>query len=270
MKSSEVKALSEQYGVRPTKKMGQNFLVDDRVVQAIVDAAQISAKDTVVEIGPGFGALTGVLIASGATVIAIEKDRKLAQYLSDTVEGHQNFVLHNQDALRFDIAKHIPDQYILVGNLPYNITSPLIEHFLQRGPRPTRAVLMVQKEVADRMLAHPPQMNLLAITMQMLGKLTAVLTSTPQSFWPQPEIDSKVLALECNPIDQKEFAAVHQLAKIGFLHKRKQLLSTLAKAGVAPRKTLEAAFENAGLIFSIRPQELSLADWCKIVVYLAH
>lgn len=269
MNAAHIQSVAKQYHVHPSRELGQNFLLDDVVCEKIVAAAEIKPGDTVLEVGPGFGALTQVLIATGAQVIAVEKDRHLAQYLQDTYGTAKNFTLHTQDALRFDIAKHVPQPYIWIGNLPYSITSPLIEHILEHGPQPTRAVLMVQKEVAQRMSARVPDMNLLALTLKLIGEVHSVLTVAPHAFWPQPEVDSAVVRIDVSPHDISEVRRIQHLARIGFAHKRKQLLSSLVKAGIATREQLASAFTHGGLSQDVRPQAVDIGEWRSLVLYLS-
>lgn len=270
MKATELRALMDTYHVRPSKALGQNFLIDDATCARIVAAAKVQPHDTVVEIGPGFGALTKHLLATGARVIAIERDRHLAAFLQDTYGTAPNFTLHTHDALRFPIALQVPQPYILVGNLPYSITSPLIERFLEEGPRPTRAICMVQKEVADRILAHPPEMNQLAITVQLLGHAHRLFMVAPHAFIPQPDVDSTVIHIAIEPrVSSEIFCRTQYIAHIAFAHKRKQLFSTLSKAHIATSEHLTAAFAHAGVLPSARPETLQVEQWIDLVVYLS-
>ncbi len=269
MTPSEVQALAQEYHVRPTKALGQNFLVDENVVAKIVAAGKITPEDTVIEIGPGFGALTKHLIATGAQVIAIEKDKRLAQYLEDTYGNEPNFTLYNEDGLRSPVAERTGNKpYILMGNLPYSVTSPLLEHWLEKGPRPTRAVMMVQKEVADRMKTKPPKMSMLGVSMQTLADISRVLVTSSQSFWPQPEIDSEVVSLEMKEVNPDEFSTLQRIAKTAFAQKRKQLVPVLAKMGIADKPVLENAITQCELPVTARPQELSVEQWHNFMLYL--
>lgn len=272
MTPTQVQELSAKYHVRPTKALGQNFLVDDAVVAKIVAAGQITSTDTVIEIGPGFGALTQHLIATGAQVIAIEKDKRLAQYLEDTYGSEQNFTLYNEDALQSPVAERCNNSpYILMGNLPYSVTSPLLAHWLEQGPRPTRTVVMVQKEVADRMKSTPPHMSMLGLSMQTLATISRVLVTSSQSFWPQPEIDSEVVALAMKPTNPDEFSVLQRIAKTAFAQKRKQLAPVLAKAStlnLGDKARITTALEKLGLPATARPQELSVEQWHQFVLYL--
>lgn len=269
MKTSEIQEIAAQFHVRPTKALGQNFLTDDRVCERIVAAAALTPQDTVLEIGPGLGALTRYLIATGAQVIAVEKDRHVAAYLQETYGHLPNVRIVNADALQFDLAQ-VPQPYVLVSNMPYSITSPLLAHTVESETHaPTRAVLMMQKEVADRIRARVPDMNLLALSLQMrTTAIEHVLTAPPHAFWPQPEVESTVLRLTLASEQPAHRAAILRLARIGFAQKRKQLLSTLAKAGIASKETLTLAFTAANLAPDVRPEVVDLAQWNQLVLYL--
>lgn len=269
MKTSEVQEIAARFHVRPTKALGQNFLTDDRVCERIVAAAELTPQDTVLEIGPGLGALTRYLIATGASVLAVEKDRYVASYLQETY-GHLPTVrIIHADALQFNLAD-VPQPYVLVSNMPYSITSPLLAHTVESATHaPTRAVLMMQKEVADRIRARVPDMNLLALSLQMrTSAIEHVLTAPPHAFWPQPEVESTVLRFTVAPQLPENLDAVLRLARIGFAQKRKQLLSTLAKAGVASKETLAQAFAAANLALDVRPEVVDIAQWNQLVLYL--
>lgn len=269
MKTAEIQEIAARFHVRPTKALGQNFLTDDRVCERIVAAAELTPQDTVLEIGPGLGALTRYLIATGAMVIAVEKDRHVATYLQETYGHLPNVRIMQADALQFDLAT-VPQPYVLVSNMPYSITSPLLAHTVESATHaPTRAVLMMQKEVADRIRARVPDMNLLAVSLQLrTATIEHVLTAPPHAFWPQPEVESTVLRFVLEPQRPANIAAILHLARVGFAQKRKQLLSTLAKSGIASKETLAQAFTAAGLALDVRPEVVDIAQWNQLVLYL--
>ena len=218
------------------KSLGQNFLVNQGVLARIIEAADIGPEDTVLEIGPGTGALTQHLINTGAHIIAIEKDRRLIEPLRErfpTVE------LIEGDAL-----KTHPTSDVIVANIPYYLTSRLIR-LITEAWRPSRAILMVQYEVARRMMAKPPDMNLLALSVQLYAEPKLVMRVSRGSFRPVPEVDSAVVRLDMLPdVDGDLNKRIMALAKLAFATKRKQL-----KFGPRP---------------SARPQELSVEDWRKL------
>jgi len=267
MKAVEVKKLAEQFGVQPSKQNGQNFLINDDVVDKIVAGAQVQPGDTIIEIGPGFGALTAALQSAGAKIIAIEKDPKLAKYLQ---EKFPNITLYNEDALEFSDFPDAP--YKIVANLPYSITSPLIEYFIERAaPRPTSATMMMQKEVADRMSTRAPKMQQLALTISMLGSIKKVTNVSPHNFWPQPEVHSAVVRIDIAPkYDDEMILNIQKIARLAYAHKRKQLQKSLSTAEGFDKKEILEALKKAGLDPQIRPEQLTVENWHDFVVYLGH
>jgi 16S rRNA (adenine1518-N6/adenine1519-N6)-dimethyltransferase len=232
----------------PAKKsLGQNFLINEGVLDRIVQAADIAPTDTIVEVGPGTGALTKRLVATGAHIIAIEKDRRLIEPLREQFAGFKNIEIIEGDILEWQ-----PDvravEYKIVANIPYYLTSHLIRLMLEEWPSPSLAVLMVQEEVARRMMAVPPDMNLLALSVQLYAVPSMVMRVSRGSFRPMPDVDSAVIKLQVRGSSEEVRAKnekVLGLAKKFFAHKRKQL-----KFGPNP---------------SARPQELSIDDWLRLV-----
>ncbi|MEK7638085.1 MAG: 16S rRNA (adenine(1518)-N(6)/adenine(1519)-N(6))-dimethyltransferase RsmA [Patescibacteria group bacterium] len=243
----------------PKKSLGQNFLVNKGVLDRIVEAAQLSAEDTVIEVGPGTGVLTQRLVATGAQVIAIEKDRRLIEPLREKFAGITNLEIIEGDILEFDPStyKLQADSYKLVANIPYYLTSHLIRLMLEQWPAPERAILMVQEEVARRMMAVPPEMNLLALSVQLYATPTIVMRVSRGSFRPIPDVDSAVIKLELRDTNnelREQNEKVLQIAKKSFGQKRKQLKATI------PAETLG----HAAISPTARPQELSVADWVRL------
>lgn len=227
------------------KSLGQNFLVNQGVLARIIEAADVSAGDTVLEIGPGTGALTCALAATGATIIALEKDARLIAPLTEEFKNTQNVRIIEGDALMLDPGELglEPGLWKLVANIPYYLTSHLIRLALEQW-RPSVAVLMVQREVAERMMASAPDMNLLALSVQLYSHPSRVMNVSRGSFRPMPDVDSAVVKLDVDPAadrDLNERVMAH--AKRAFAQKRKQM-----KSGPRP---------------SARPQELSVDDWKK-------
>jgi 16S rRNA (adenine1518-N6/adenine1519-N6)-dimethyltransferase len=242
--------------VHAKKSLGQNFLVNEGVLDRIVEAAQLSAGDLVIEVGPGTGALTKRLAASGARVIAIEKDRRLIEPLRESFKEAPNVNIIEADILEFDVASLKPESYKVVANIPYYLTSHLIRLMLEQWPSPSRAVLMVQDEVARRMMARPPDMNLLALSVQLYAKPSVVMRVSRGSFRPVPDVDSAVVLFEIPDENAYRPAAEKALgvAKTAFGQKRKQLKATVPVA----------LLEQTGISPTARPQELSVSDWVKL------
>jgi len=258
-------------GFMPAKpKLGQNFLHDASAIRRIVAALGDVSEETVVEIGPGNGALTGVLAHHAARLIAIELDRELARRLRSFV-GSQRVSIVEQDALQFDftaLAAEAGRKLVVVGNLPYYITSPILLHLAASHAALDRAVLMVQREVAERIVAPPGSRDhgLLSVTAQMYGPAEALFTLPPGAFSPPPQVYSTVFRWRFAPrfaslkVDEHAFLA---FARKAFAQKRKTLANNLRAAGYAPTRITDA-LERAGVPPSARAETLSLEAMARV------
>lgn len=250
---------------RPKKSLGQNFLTNPRVVQRIIGAAELNNSGLIVEVGPGLGILTEELVKYSTKVIAIEKDRRLCEFLKKKFQAQiaaNRLELINADALEI---KPPAKPYYLIANIPYSITSPLLNHFIRdqfmaRGNPPKLAVLMVQKEVAQKICSAPPRMNVLALHVQTFGKPRILFYVSKNNFYPAPKVDSTVIKIEFPKTAQEKNPKSAQLKKyFGLIHrafsqKRKML-----------RKTLPAQLlEKAGIDPKRRPETLSVEEWHRI------
>ncbi len=236
--------------VQAKKSLGQNFLVNEGALDRIVQAADIAPTDTITEIGPGTGALTKRLAATGARIIAIEKDHRLIQPLR---KQFPNIEIIEGDIMNWNPEhwKLTTGNWKLVANIPYYLTSHLMRLVLEQWPSPSLAVLMVQEEVAHRIIARPPDMNLLALSVQLFATPSLVMKVSRGSFRPIPDVDSAVIKLDPKTLDQEhreENQKILALAKKFFAHKRKQM-------GIGPNP-------------SSRPQELSVDDWKRLADYV--
>ena len=228
MKLSEIRATLKEIGVWPAKALGQNFLHDQNLARWIVDQAQINPEDYVVEIGPGLGALTRFILERGARVLAIEKDARLAKFLRSRF-GDERLEIVNTDALKFDARVLFAHRCVkLIGNLPYNISSPLLLKFLEHPSLISLCLLTLQKEVAMRLSASPCTHDYGALTLRVqLHHRVKYLRSIPATvFFPQPDVGSAVVRLEPrDPIELPEHddELLLKLIRIGFSQRRKQL-----------------------------------------------
>ena len=229
----QVKYLLKKYQVRPLKRLGQNFLIDRIVLGRIIKAANISPRDTILEIGPGLGVLTQELAKKAKQVVAVEKDPKMIEILKETLKDFKNVEIIQEDILKSNIQELISNaQYKVVANLPYYIVSPIIRQFLEYAQvGPLQMILMVQKEVAQRICENPPRMNLLAVSVQFYAKPEIVSYISKKSFWPQPKVDGAILKIsnlksQISKIDKDLF---FKIVKAGFLHPRKQILNNLSE-----------------------------------------
>jgi 16S rRNA (adenine1518-N6/adenine1519-N6)-dimethyltransferase len=272
-------------GLRPRKGLGQHFLVDASVPPRIADAAEIAPGDTVVEVGPGLGVLTAALAArldpaAGGRLVAVELDTSLAPVLRERMAPFPAFHLVAGDVLALapaDLLAAGPDSataaalppYKVAANLPYYITSAVLRHFLEAVPPPTRLVVMVQREVAERIVARPPAMSLLAVSVQFYGAARIMFRVPPGAFHPPPKVDSAVLRIDVYPpavrpvtvADRDHFFAV---ARAGFGQRRKQLGNSLATGLGRDKGTIAALLSAAGVDPTRRPETLTLAEWAAV------
>lgn len=261
MTATELKVILDEAGVIPSKRLGQNFLVDQNTAGWIVDQLQLQPDDTVVEVGPGTGALTEHLVGKVARVILVEFDRRLAEYLTKRFADRPEITVINHDAVRLDVRPFFAHKNVkLLGNLPYSAGGAILRNFL-KGPSPfKRAVLMLQKEMVDRILARPrcKDYGVLTLRMQCEWQGEPVKIVPPSCFIPRPLIDSTVMTLEPRqaelPVHDRRL--FDELVRRGFAQRRKQLrknLPTDIDWGILSK--------NLDLLPTARAEELSLNDW---------
>ncbi len=258
----------KRFGIRMSKKLGQNFLIDEHVVKSIVDAADIKPGDAVLEVGPGIGTLTQGLAEAGANVTAVEIDRRLLEVLSKTLEGYENVRIVHGDILRINVAETVgAPRYKVVANLPYYITTPIIMGLLEARMPIDVLVTMVQKEVAQRMVASPgtKDYGALSVAVQYYTKAEIMFVVKPNSFIPAPSVDSAVIRCTVRDtppvqVDEKTFFKV---VKAAFAQRRKTLLNTLKITGV-PVETLKIILEKAGIDGTRRGETLSLDEFAAL------
>jgi 16S rRNA (adenine1518-N6/adenine1519-N6)-dimethyltransferase len=246
----------------PKKSLGQHWLEDPYSLQAMCDAADVQPHDTVLEIGPGLGTLTELLVHSADKVVAVEFDQRLARELPGRVP-ESNLEVVNQDILSFDLTT-MPANYKVVANIPYYLTSNLIRVLSESPNRPERAALLIQKEVAERVAAGPGDMSLLSVTAQFYWQVSLGPLVPAELFTPPPKVDSQILVLERRPIplfsdvNPKDFFRV---VKAGFAQRRKTLLNSLSSGLHTERDQVIKWCEAAGIEPGRRPQTLSLEEW---------
>ena len=266
MTSADVQRICRQIGLHPQTAAGQNFLLSESVVDGIVEAAEVTADDKVLEIGPGLGILTEKLFATGAQVTAVEIDRRLNSYLQQRYRGRKNLEIVHQDIFKVNLTKYFDDGgYKLVANLPYSGTGLILKNFLTIAPRPISLTIMLQADVAERILAEPGQMSLLALMVQYYGTPMFVESVGAENYWPKPKVKSSIIRIEVK--DWPDLAISQRLWKVaraGFSTRRKQLHNSLV-----PILHLEAAevvntLAEIGVKKTARPQELTLENWLKL------
>lgn len=268
---SEVRAFLREAEFHPSRVLGQNFLVDRNILEIIVAAAGVGEGDEAIEVGPGLGVLTGALLDRGVRLAAIEKDHRLAAWLRERFGGRENFTLHEGDALEADWGALCPGPgRVLVSNLPYAIAARLLVDVAALENPPVRMVVMVQREVADRMTAAPstPNYGLLGILLQRRYAVAAVKNVSASCFWPPPEVQSTVCRLDLLPGARgsaEEEAEFRRILRLAFSRRRKTLARSLRGETADPAGVLAAV----GLPATARPEELSPGQWGEVVKRLA-
>ena len=245
--------------------MGQNFLVEREVVQRIVAAAGIGPDDRVVEIGPGLGILTQELLATGCHVVAVEMDDELADHLASTLGTHPQFTLVHGDALQVPIDSLMPEDapYVIVANLPYSVGTAIIRRFLESSHPPTAMTVMLQQEVAERLIATPPHMSLLSIATQIYADGRMEFIVPPDVFIPAPEITSAVITLESHEpsVPAAELDRFFAIVSAGFRQKRKTVANSLSEVLGLEKQDTTSWLASAGVDPVRRAQTLSIDEW---------
>ncbi|MDP3882777.1 MAG: 16S rRNA (adenine(1518)-N(6)/adenine(1519)-N(6))-dimethyltransferase RsmA, partial [Candidatus Staskawiczbacteria bacterium] len=196
-----IKELLTKHNSKPNKLLGQNFLIDKNVLSKIVVASGLKKSDTVIEVGPGIGTLTKELAQNAGKVIAIEKDRNMFPILKETLSDYKNIEIVQGDILKIQVSEFIRNSkseiqnYKVVANIPYYLTSPLIRKLLESGTQPSEIILMIQKEVAQRICAKPPNMSLLAVSVQFYAEPKIMSYVSKNCFWPAPKVDSAIIKI---------------------------------------------------------------------------
>lgn len=254
------------------KQFGQNFISDDHLLAKIVEAAEITPEDVVIEIGPGAATLTAALAEKAAQVIAIEIDKDLFPIIERRMAGYSNFELVAGDAMKVDFdalaAKYGAKRYKVVANLPYYITTPIVMRFLEEGFRVSELVIMVQQEVADRFLASPGTKAYGAITaaINYYGSVSRAFNVPRTMFTPRPEVDSSIVKIKCyenKPFEADDEKLLRRVIKAAFGQRRKTLNNAL-KALNLPKDELDKALQRAGIDAARRGETLSVEEFVRL------
>ncbi|HRY82510.1 MAG TPA: 16S rRNA (adenine(1518)-N(6)/adenine(1519)-N(6))-dimethyltransferase RsmA [Candidatus Moranbacteria bacterium] len=298
--------------MQPKKSLGQNFLRDKNVLEKIIASADLKSDDFVIEIGPGEGVLTEELAKHAGKVLAVEIDKTLADKLKEKYKNNKKIEILNDDILKINLpeilrhserseakSKNLLDNitsnnnrkilrlrpstdfaqdddinYKLIANIPYYITSPIIQLFLETKYPPSVMILMVQKEVAQRICANPGQMSILAVSVQYYSKPELLFYVDKKSFYPVPEVDSAVIKIsgirnyESGIMNQEETKKFFRIVKAGFSAKRKMLLNNLSSSLHLEKKQVEEKLKKVGISPASRAQELSMEDWKNIATLI--
>lgn len=274
----ETKFIMKKYNIRANKSLGQNFLISEQVVNEIVESSKIDKEDLVIEIGPGLGTLTKYLLEKAGKVIGIELDKKMVEILQDRFKLYNNFELYQQDVLKIDLKHLIKKEkentnikkVKIVANLPYYITTPIIMKLLEEKLDLESITVMIQKEVADRLIAIPGEKETGAITYAVYyyAIAEAILEVPKESFIPEPEVTSKVIKLNIRkepPIEVQDKEFMFKIIKSAFMQRRKTLINALNNAKIFQNKEEgNQILESLKLDESVRAEKLTLENFADI------
>ena len=273
-----IRQLKEKYGFRFAKGLGQNFLTDPSVPEAMIAGSQIGPEDLVIEIGPGIGVLTAAAAEAAGRVVAIEVDERLLPILGETLQEYDNIEIICADVLKTDLREIIETQKTkyqitgdvrIIGNLPYYITTPIIMKLLEEELPVKTITVMMQKEVADRIESGPGSKayGAISVAVQYYADVSRIVSVPKEVFLPSPKVDSAVLLLELRetravqPLDETQFFAC---VRAGFGQRRKTLSNALCGAGKIPKETVREALSAAGIDESRRAETLSIEEFARI------
>ena len=264
----DVASVLRSNGLRPDKRLGQNFLHDPAALEQIVRAADIRPDDSVLEIGPGLGSLTRYLAVCARAVTAVELDASLLPVLASVLSPYTNVRVVKGDILKLSPADLVDrDDFLVVANVPYYITSAIFRHLLARPPRPRRIVLTIQAEVAERICARPGDLSLLALSVQVYGQPAIAARLPAQAFFPVPKVDSAVLRIDLYPaplIPPERLERFFRLAKAGFSQKRKTLRNSLSAGLAISTQAAAQLLERSGIDPQRRAETLSIEEWGRL------
>ena len=276
---NETKSILKKYNISANKKLGQNFLIDDEVEEGIVDVAEIKKEDLIIEIGPGLGTLTKYLLEKAGKVICIELDTRMITILNERFKLYNNFTVINDDVLKVDLQDLIKKEKVgeiktvkIVANLPYYITTPIIMKLLEDRLDIESITVMVQKEVAERLVDAPGGKESGAITyaINYYTNPQKVLDVPNTSFIPAPEVNSSVIKLDVlkkPSVKVKDEELMFKIIKLAFMQKRKTLLNALTNGKLASKDEIEKMLTDLGLDLKVRGEKLTLEEYAKIADY---
>lgn len=273
----ETQYIMKKYGISANKKLGQNFLIDEKVVDTIVEKSHISNEDLVIEIGPGLGTLTSHLLQKAGKVIAIELDTRMLHILNDRFSMYNNFEIINEDVLKVNLKKIISNNKNgqiknakIVANLPYYITTPIVMKLLEEKLDIELITVMVQKEVADRLTAVPGEKNTGAITYTVYyyAEPSEILTVPNSSFIPEPEVESEVIKLQIKkapPVQVTDEEKFFRIIKLAFMQRRKTLVNALSNSDLFENKTqIEKILQELNIDARVRGEKLTIEQYAEI------
>ena len=277
---AQTRRLLRRFDLRARKGLGQHFLIDEEALKLVTSAAEVTPTDVVIEVGPGLGVLTRELARQAGWLVAIELDSKLATVLKKTLASFSNVTVVNEDVLKIEPAALLQEQktrfptaavgpvsYKLVANLPYYITSLVLRRFLEASLKPQIMVVMVQKEVAEAIVAKPGRMSVLSISVQFYGRPEIISYVPARCFYPAPEVDSAILRVAVYPksvVDVSDESSFFRLVRAGFAASRKQIGNSLSQGLKLPKAEVLSLLEEAGIKSQRRAETLTLEEWAKL------
>ncbi|MFC1656907.1 16S rRNA (adenine(1518)-N(6)/adenine(1519)-N(6))-dimethyltransferase RsmA [Patescibacteria group bacterium] len=272
---SNLRKILKEQGLWAKKTLGQHFLVNREILKFIIKAAELKKDDYVIEVGAGLGTLSLEILETGAKLLAVEKDTEIIDVLKKNTKGFENIEIIEADILKMsnqDLGIVPNLKYKVVANLPYYITSPVLQYFLEKEEKPQELVLMVQREVAKRITAGPGDLSILAISVQIYGKPEIVCEASRSNFFPEPQVDSTVIKITPYGklfFDIKDKKLFFQIVKAGFGERRKQLHNSLAGGLNLPESEIKKMLDAANVNPTWRAENLSILDWKKIYDYIS-
>jgi len=269
---AQTKRLLRQFDLKARKGLGQNFLIDGEVLRLIASAAELTPADVIVEVGPGLGVLTKELAQQADRVIAIELDSKLAALLRQTLASFNNVTIINDDVLRVEPGALLKEQkvsslYKVVANLPYYIASPVLRHFLEASAKPETMIVMMQKEVAEAIVAKAGDMSLLSVSVQFYGEPRIISHVPAQCFYPAPKVDSALLRIDLYSqlaVAVSDEGSFFDLVRAGFAAPRKQMVNSLAQGLGRAKTEILPLLERADIVSQRRAETLTLEEWARL------
>lgn len=256
--AKKIKEFLAPRGDHPKKQLGQNFLADKNILEKIIAQSGVGPQDTVLEIGPGLGTLTKALAEHAKQVITVEKDPAMVQALTEQLAGRNNVTIIHQDVMDYQAPE---GPYKIIANIPYYLTSPIIRKFLEAANPPQDMVFMVQKEVAQRICSMPPDMNLLAVSVQYYAVPKILFTVSKHSFWPVPNVDSAIIKITPTKERPNNPDTFFKVVKAGFSHPRKQLANNLSGGLGISKQAAEQWLTQNNIAPNRRAETLTVQDW---------
>ena len=265
----QTKDICRMSQIKPLRRRGQNFLINNLIIRKILETADLKKDDTVLEIGSGLGTLTSEIAKKVKMVVAVEVDQTLIKVLKDQLQDYKNIKIISGDIRKLSLKDLKLSDYQIVTNLPFNITGLILKRFLSQKPKPQSITLILQKQVAERIMAQQGQMSIVAVSVQFYAQAKIISPVSRNSFWPKPKVDSVIMKIIPlvgstflgNQISEEQF---FKIVKAGFSSRRKYVLNNLAKGAIMDKRLGGKIFKKIGFNPKARAQELSVEDWIKL------